>query len=86
MRGHIRIRHAAALMLPIAGFCLLLLLLLPEQALAASLRDGLRNGLGGIAAADMRWLVVTGVLLACSGKSRSNSRQKPAIGSMSAAA
>jgi uncharacterized membrane protein YbhN (UPF0104 family) len=66
LRGHIRIRHAAALMLPIAGLCLLLLLLLPEQALAASLRDGLRNGLGGIAAADMRWLVVTGVLLACS--------------------
>jgi uncharacterized membrane protein YbhN (UPF0104 family) len=63
---HFRIRHAAALGLPIAGLCLLLLLLLPEEALAADLRDGLRSGLGGIAAADMRWLVVTGLLLAAS--------------------
>jgi uncharacterized membrane protein YbhN (UPF0104 family) len=61
-----RIRHVAALVPPIAGLCLLLLLLLPEEALAAELRDGLRNGLGGIAAADARWLVATGVLLACS--------------------
>ena len=64
MGAHFRIRHAAVLALPIAGLCLLMLLLLPEEALAVELRDGLRHGLGGIAAADGRWLVVTGVLIA----------------------
>ncbi len=67
MASHFRIRHAVALGLPIAGLCLLLLLLLlPEEALAAEFRDGMRSGLGGIADADARWLVVTGLLLACS--------------------
>lgn len=65
MRSHFRIRHAAALALSFAG-AFALVLLLPEQALAAELRDGLRDGLVGIAAADPRWLVVTGVLLATS--------------------
>jgi uncharacterized membrane protein YbhN (UPF0104 family) len=64
--AHIRIRHAAALGLSIAGVCLVVLLVLPEQALAAELRNGLRHGLGRIAVADMRWLVMTGVLLASS--------------------
>jgi uncharacterized membrane protein YbhN (UPF0104 family) len=61
---HFRIRHAVALSLPIAGLCLLALLLLPEEALAAEFRNGLRSGLGGIGLADVRWLVVTGLLLA----------------------
>ena len=65
MRSHFRIRHAAALALSFAG-AFALVLLLPEQALAAELRDGLRDGLVGVAAADPRWLVLTGVLLATS--------------------
>ena len=69
LRSRFRIRHAAALALTFAG-AFALVLLLPEQALAVELRDGLRDGvrdgLVGIAAADSRWLVVTGVLLAAS--------------------
>lgn len=65
MRSQFRIRHAAALALSLAC-AFALVLFLPEQALAAELRDGLRDGLVGIAAADPRWLVVTGVLLATS--------------------
>lgn len=68
MGDRFRIRHGIALGLPIAGLCLLAVLLLPEEALAADvrngLRSGLRSGLGGIALADMRWLAVTALLLA----------------------
>ena len=67
MALRLRIHPAAALGLPIACLgLLLLLLLLPEAALAAELRDGLRSGLGGVAAADREWLVGTGLLLALS--------------------
>lgn len=60
-----RIRPAAAaLLFTAATMCLLLLL--PEEALAAQFRDGVRSGLGGLRAADGRWLVVVGALLACS--------------------
>ena len=65
MRSHLRLRHAAALALSFAT-AFALVLLLPEQALAAELRNGLRDGLVGIAAADPRWLVVTAALLATS--------------------
>jgi uncharacterized membrane protein YbhN (UPF0104 family) len=61
-----RIRHAVAIGLPIAGLALLAVLLLPEEALAVEFRDGIRSGLGGIGLADTRWLVVTGLLFACS--------------------
>ena len=64
MGDHLRIRHAAALGLSFAGLCLLAVLLLPEEALAAEVRRGLRSGFDGIALADGRWLVVTGLLLA----------------------
>ena len=53
-------------MLPLAGVCLLLVLLLPEEALAAGIRDGLRDGLDGIGDGDPRWLGVTGLLMAAS--------------------
>ncbi len=65
MGSHIRIRHVAALMLPIVGL-FAVLLLLPEEAFAAGFRNGLRDGLVGIAEADARWLAVTGVLMAAS--------------------
>ena len=65
MRLHFRLRHAAALALTFA-VAFALLLMLPEQALAVELRDGFRDGLVGIAAADPVWLVVTGLLLAAS--------------------
>jgi uncharacterized membrane protein YbhN (UPF0104 family) len=61
-----RIHHAAAFAAPVAGLSLLLMLLLPEEALAAELRRGLRAGIGGVAQADTEWLVVTGLLLALS--------------------
>jgi uncharacterized membrane protein YbhN (UPF0104 family) len=61
-----RIRHAAALGSALVVLCLLAVLLLPEEALAAQFRDGLRDGIGGIAEADPVWLVATGLLLACS--------------------
>jgi hypothetical protein len=61
-----RIRHAVALGTPIAGAGLLAVLLLPEEALAVEFGDGLRSGFGGIGLADVRWLVVMGLLLACS--------------------
>jgi len=64
MGSRLRIHHAAAAALPVAGLCLLLLLLLPEEALAAGIRNGLRDGIDGIGAADPRWLTATGLLLA----------------------
>jgi uncharacterized membrane protein YbhN (UPF0104 family) len=60
----IRIHHVAALSLPVAF--LFLLLLLPEEALAGRVSDGVRTGLDGIGAADGRWLILTGLLLALS--------------------
>ena len=65
MGSPFRIRHVAALTLPVVGL-FAVLLLLPEAALAASVRDGLRDGLHGVAAAEPGWLVVTGLLLAAS--------------------
>jgi uncharacterized membrane protein YbhN (UPF0104 family) len=62
--SHFRIRHAAALSLAAAS--LLVLLLVPEEALAARVRDGVRTGIDGIGSADVRWLVVTGALLGLS--------------------
>jgi uncharacterized membrane protein YbhN (UPF0104 family) len=54
------IRHAAALLLlPIVALCLLLVL--PEDALAAVVRDGVRDGIDGMGAADPWWLVVAGL-------------------------
>ena len=56
MGSHVRIHYVAAFVLPVLGL-FSLLLLLPEQALAAELRDGLRDGLaaatelGGVATA-----------------------------------
>jgi uncharacterized membrane protein YbhN (UPF0104 family) len=61
----IRIRPAAGLLLFVAATACLLLLL-PEQALAAHVRDGVRSGIGGLGDADPLWLVVVGTLLACS--------------------
>ena len=66
MGSRLRIHHAAAAVLPLAGVCLLLVLLLPEEALAAGIRDGLRDGIDGIGAAHPRWLGVTGLLMAAS--------------------
>jgi hypothetical protein len=63
--SQVRIHHVAALGLLLAGLSLVLLVL-PSEALAAELRDGLRDGLLGVAAADMRWLTATGLLLAAS--------------------
>ena len=65
MGERFRIHHAAAFAVPVVGL-LLLLLLLPEEALAAELRHGLRVGLGGVAEADPAWLGVTALLLALS--------------------
>ena len=65
MGSPFRIRHVAAFTLPIVGL-FALLLLLPEEALAAQVRDGLRDGLHGVAAAEPRWLALTGILLAAS--------------------
>ncbi|HET9243534.1 MAG TPA: lysylphosphatidylglycerol synthase domain-containing protein [Gaiella sp.] len=65
MGERFRIHHAAAFAAPVAGL-FLLILLLPEAALAAELRRGLRAGLGGVAQADTGWLVVTGLLLGAS--------------------
>ena len=65
MASHVRIRHVAALLLLFLG-AFGVLLALPEAAFAASLRDGLRDGLLGVAAADARWLTLTGLLLAVS--------------------
>jgi uncharacterized membrane protein YbhN (UPF0104 family) len=63
--SQVRIHFVAAFVLPVVGL-FALLLLLPEAARAAELRDGLRDGLLGVAAADARWLAVTGVLLGAS--------------------
>jgi len=60
-----RIRHVAAFTLPVVGL-FAVLLLLPEAALAAQVRDGLRDGLHGVAAAEPGWLALTGLLLAAS--------------------
>ena len=65
MGSPFRIRHVAAFTLPVVGL-FAVLLLLPQEALAAQVRDGLRNGLHGVAAAEPRWLALTGVLLAAS--------------------
>ncbi len=65
MGSHVRIHYVAAFVLPVLGL-FSLLLLLPEQALAAELRDGLRDGLHGVAAAEPSWLALTGLLLAAS--------------------
>jgi uncharacterized membrane protein YbhN (UPF0104 family) len=62
--SNFRIRDAAALSLP--GAALFLLLVLPEDALAAHVRHGVMSGIDGIGAADLRWLIVTGALLALS--------------------
>jgi len=65
MGSQVRIRHVAALIVPVAG-AVVAVLLLPEEALAAELRSGLRTGLVGVAAADPRWLAATSALLAAS--------------------
>jgi uncharacterized membrane protein YbhN (UPF0104 family) len=65
MGSQVRIRHVAALIVPVAGV-VVAVLLLPEEALAAELRSGFRTGLVGVAAADPRWLAVTSALLAAS--------------------
>jgi uncharacterized membrane protein YbhN (UPF0104 family) len=65
LESKVRIGHVAALALPVLGL-FALVLLLPEEALAADLRDGLRDGLHGIAAAEPRWLAMTCVLLGAS--------------------
>ena len=65
MGSHIRIGHVAAFMLPVVGL-FAVLLLLPQEALAAELRDGLRDGLHGVAAAEPGWLGLTGLLLSAS--------------------
>jgi uncharacterized membrane protein YbhN (UPF0104 family) len=59
------IRLVAAFVVPVIGL-FTVLLLLPEEALAAELRDGLRHGLHGVGAAEPRWLATTGLLLAAS--------------------
>jgi len=61
----LRIRHVAAIVLPIASL-FLLVLLMPEVALAAGIRDGFRDGLQGIADADPLGLTAAGLLLATS--------------------
>ena len=63
MVSRLRIQHLAAFALTIAGAGVLALLLLPETALAAGIRDGLRDGLGGVTAGDPRGLVASGLLL-----------------------
>ena len=65
MGSPLRIRHVAALTLPVASLCLLVLLL-PEVALAAGIREGFRDGLQGITDADPLGLTAAGVLLATS--------------------
>ena len=65
MGSPFRIRHVAAFTLPVVGL-FAVLLLLPEAALAAQVRDGLRDGLHGVAAAEPGWLALTGLLLAAS--------------------
>ena len=61
MGSQVRIRHVAALGLLLVGLSLVVLVV-PTDALAAELRDGLL----GVAAADMRWLAATVLLLAAS--------------------
>lgn len=63
MGSRLRIQHLAAFALTVAGAGVLALLLLPETALAAGIRDGLRDGLGGVTAGDPRGLVASGLLL-----------------------
>lgn len=69
LRSRVHTHHAAGVLLVFAA-ALSLLLVLPEEALAAHVRDGVRDGvrtgIDGIGAADLRWLVVAGALLACS--------------------
>ena len=62
LESQVRIRHVAALVLPVVGL-FAVLLLLPDAALAAELRDQLRDGMHGVAAAEPRWLAMTGLLL-----------------------
>lgn len=61
MGSQVRIRHVAALGLLLAALSLVVLVV-PTDALAAEIRDGLL----GVAAADMRWLAATVLLLAAS--------------------